>query len=63
MTQAKRDFATEIVLIKHKAGSLGLFKTMQALEEAVKQVGWEIAEQLEEDAVDEAVYQHMEDKR
>lgn len=30
-----------------RAGELGLFKTMHALEPAVQQVGWEMAEILE----------------
>jgi len=39
-----KQFAAEIVAIKHTAGDLKLYKTMQALEESVKAVGWEIAE-------------------
>jgi len=41
-----KQFAAEIVAIKHKAGDLGLYKTMHAMEAAVMHVGWEIAEQV-----------------
>lgn len=37
-------FASEVALLKHKAGTLKLYKTMQSLEEAVTAVGWELAE-------------------
>ena len=47
MIEAQKEFAAEIVLIKHKAGTLRLFKTMHSLEAAVKQVGWELAEHIE----------------
>lgn len=40
-------FATEVAQLKHKAGVLGLLKTMHALEEGVTAVGYEIAELLE----------------
>lgn len=43
----KREFCTEVVRLKHRAGELGLFKTMHALEEGTKAVGWEVAEHLE----------------
>jgi len=39
-----KQFAVEVAAIKAKAGQIGLFKTMQKLEPAVQQVGWEIAE-------------------
>lgn len=42
----QRDFALELVKIKHKAGVLGLIKTMHALEAGVQAVGWEIAEHI-----------------
>ena len=41
------EFCTEVALLKHRAGELGLFKTMHALEEGVTAVGWEVAEKLE----------------
>lgn len=37
-------FAQELALVKHKAGTMGLFRTMRALDEAVKVVGYEIAD-------------------
>jgi hypothetical protein len=40
-------FASEVMLLKHKAGDLKLYKTMQALEPATQAVGWELAEILE----------------
>lgn len=36
-------FATELTTIKVRAGQLGLFATMQKLDAAVKEVGYEIA--------------------
>lgn len=41
------DIAEAIVMIKHRAGAIGLFKTMHALEAGVKAVGWDLAEQIE----------------
>lgn len=43
----KREFCTEVALLRHRAGELGLFKTMHALEHGVQAVGWEVAEHLE----------------
>ena len=43
----KREFANEVVILKHRAGVLGLFKTMHALEQGVTAVGWEIVEHME----------------
>lgn len=42
-----KDFAAEVVILKHKAGDLGLYKTMHAIEPATQAVGWEIAEIIE----------------
>ena len=42
--QAERDFITDLVLLKARAGRLGLWKTMHALEEATQFVGWEVAD-------------------
>lgn len=41
------DIAEAIVLLKHRAGVIGLFRTMHALEAGVKEVGWELAAELE----------------
>ena len=41
------DFCAEVALLKEKAGSLGLYKTMQALDAGVQKVGWEVAEKIE----------------
>lgn len=38
------EFATELVRIKHRAGQLGLFRTMHALDKATQAVGWELAD-------------------
>ena len=45
--QDLKDFAAELVAAKARAGELGLYKTMQALEPAVTAVGYEIAEIIE----------------
>ena len=41
------EFAGALMLIKHRAGQLGLFKTMHALEAATQAVGYELAEHIE----------------
>lgn len=38
--------ALKIVRLKHECGEKEYFKTMQALELAVKSIGWEIADKL-----------------
>lgn len=43
----RHELASAIMLIKHRAGQLGFFKTMHALESATQAVGWEMAEQIE----------------
>ncbi len=43
-----KQFAAEIVVMKHKARDLRLYKTMHAIEEAVTAVGWEIANIMKE---------------
>ena len=53
MIKIQKDFVAEIVRMKHKAGSLRMFKTMHALEAVVKQVGWEIAEHIEAEQLKE----------
>lgn len=44
---SRDEIASAIMLIKHRCGQLGLFKTMHALEPATQAVGWELAEQIE----------------
>lgn len=43
LVRERREFASELQLIKHKACKLGLYATMQQLDHATKAVGWEIA--------------------
>lgn len=43
LTPEQRAFAGEVQAIKEKAGRLGLYRTMQALEPATQEVGWELA--------------------
>lgn len=47
-----QDFAVRLSYMMAEAGQLGLFRTMQALHEAVRQVGWELAEQPTRDRAD-----------
>lgn len=48
IAQLSRDeFASALMLMKHRAGQLGLFKTMHAIEPATQAVGWELAEHIE----------------
>jgi hypothetical protein len=42
-----KQFAADVMLMKHKAGELGLLKTMHAFEPATQAVGYEIAEVIE----------------
>lgn len=39
-----RDLATEMNLMKNELGRLGLFKTMRAMDEATRALGWELAQ-------------------
>lgn len=41
------EFASALMLMKVRAGQLGLWKTMHALEPATQAVGYEMAEQIE----------------
>jgi len=43
LVAAQKAFASEVALLKHKAGELGLFYTMQKLDSAVTMVGYELA--------------------
>jgi hypothetical protein len=45
---SRDEIASAIMLLKHRCGQLGLFKTVHALEPATQAVGWELAEQIEE---------------
>lgn len=38
------EFVNMLVLAKHRAGQLGLFRTMHALDSVTQEVGWEVAE-------------------
>ena len=49
----ERQFASDLMLMKARAGQLGLFKTMHALEPATQKVGWEIAEHIEKNQTKE----------
>lgn len=51
---ALRDFANQLALMKHKAGELGLLKTMHAMEPATQAIGWEIAEMLDKERKEDA---------
>jgi hypothetical protein len=42
-----RDLATEMNLIKNELGRLGMFKTMHAMDEATRALGWELSERIE----------------
>lgn len=42
LMRQRREFAVELVRIKDKAGRLGLYVTMQALDKATNAVGYEI---------------------
>lgn len=42
-----KGFASDVMLMKHRAATLGLWKTMHALEPATQAVGYEIAEILD----------------
>lgn len=44
--KARREFCTELAIVKNRAAQLGLWKTLHALDEGVKAVGWEVAELL-----------------
>lgn len=43
----KNEFASALMLMKVRAGQLGFWKTMHALEPATQAIGWEIAEKIE----------------
>lgn len=45
--ESLKAFASEVAILKFRAGNLGLIKTMQALEAAVTAVGYELAEKIE----------------
>ena len=49
-TAKQKAFASEVAMLKHKAGELGLFYTMQKLDAAVTMVGYELAGTPELDA-------------
>jgi hypothetical protein len=41
------EFASALMLMKMRAGQLGFYKTMHALEPATQAIGWEMAENIE----------------
>lgn len=41
------EFASALMLMKVRAGQLGFYKTMHALEPATQAIGWEIADKIE----------------
>lgn len=43
MTQARKDFCSKVSMLKFEAGALGLFYTMQKLDDAMIMVGYEVA--------------------
>ncbi len=45
--EAKKVLCNELALLKYRAGHLGLYKTMHALNAATDAVGWEVADHLE----------------
>ena len=47
LPEGAHELARDITLLKTRAGQLGMFKTMHALEPATQAVGWEMAEILE----------------
>ena len=47
LPKGSHELARDITLVKARAGQLGLFKTMHALEPATQAIGWEMAEILE----------------
>lgn len=46
----RRDFLAHLTWVKHRAGELGLFETMQALDAGVKVSGYELAHQMQREA-------------
>ena len=49
-TSPKRDpreeFASELAFVMNKAMRLGLYRTMHKLHDAVREIGWEMADQI-----------------
>jgi len=43
LNQQRIDFARELTTIKDRAARLGLWRTMHALDRAIQEIGWEIA--------------------
>jgi hypothetical protein len=42
-----KEFASKLSLLKHEAGTLGLYVTMQRMDYPLQMVGWEIAGDIE----------------
>ena len=51
--EERKQFCSEVAMLKHKAGELGMFRTMHALEAGVTEVGYELADQIEKGKRDE----------
>lgn len=47
LEQKQRDFVIRLALIKHEAGQLEMWETMQCLDTAVNRAGWELASKVE----------------
>lgn len=43
----RQEFVNKLTFAMNEAGQLGLYRTMHKLHEAVREVGWEIAGQME----------------
>lgn len=43
LERKRREFCSKVALLKHEAGTLNLFYTMQKLDDAMKMVGYEVA--------------------
>jgi hypothetical protein len=42
-TPEQLQFASDLQLMAHKAGSLGLYRTMHRIKDAAREVGWELS--------------------
>lgn len=46
LEQERRQFVAELAAIKHRAGQLGMWRTMQHLDRAASEAGYELADLL-----------------
>ena len=49
-----KQLAADLVLLKNRAGELGLFATMYKIDDVTVRIGWEIDQQVKEKKVDKA---------